>query len=112
MHQSFKDVPSKEFNNTEIIGTCFYNETVNAEIFPSDMTGVTFSKCNLDNIKIPVGNTVEASCCIKRVKVQNDNEDWILDNDLKPVEPLDIAHLIKEGKSIDPKDIPIEKAVI
>jgi hypothetical protein len=110
---SFKDVPAKEFNNTIIRGSCFYQEWREGEeiikdIFPDGMTGVTFLCCNLDNIYIPPGNKVEYGTN-KRIQVQNDFQAWILDDQLKPKEPMDKEMRLEAGVSIDPKDIPAKK---
>ena len=109
-HQSFKDVTDL-VPGTVIVGTCFYQENhPDSHIFPETMTGVTFLRCNLDNVFIPPGNIVGAIQGVestqKRIKVQNDNDDWILDNKLSPVEPMNKKQRIVEGRSIDPKDIP------
>lgn len=110
MGQDFASVNASEFNNTEIVGSCFYQEAEpETEIFPVGMVGVTFKRCNLDNVKIFPGNTVEGSCCHRKIKVQNDLNDWELDESLKPVEPIEKKKYIKLGISIDPKDIPATK---
>ena len=58
-------------------------------------------------MKIPVGCTVVGGSN-QRIKVQNDEQDWILDETLKPVEPVNKKRLIQEGGNIDPKNIPFE----
>lgn len=101
----------------EIVGTCFYQESVLGDIddpykkiFPATMTGVIFKRCNLDNVDVPVGNSItdDAGCpsSHRRIRVQNDLEDWIVDATGKAVEPLDLARFVELGKSTDPKDIP------
>lgn len=114
-HQSFKDISVSEFNNTVIKGSCFYQEAkendteVLKDIFPDGMTGVIFQRCNLDNVLIPLGNTVESNCTNRKIKIQNDWQDWILDSSLDPVEPMNKNQWLRKGVSIDPKDIPAEK---
>lgn len=112
---SFKEVDPKEFNNTVIKGSCFYQEALendpNFDIFPDGMTGVIFIGCNLDNINIPIGNEV-VGCSQKRIKVQNDWDDWLMeykDGKWKPKEPIDKEQRLDANLSIDPKDIPNEK---
>ena len=84
--QQFKEVPASEFNNSRIVNSNFYQlETPNSDIFPDDMTGVIFDRCNLDNVKIKGSNTVLPNCSNRKIQVQNDLEDWILDNNLDPV---------------------------
>lgn len=114
---SFKDRPVSEFNNTIIRGSCFYQEwregdkEIIKDIFPDGMTGVTFEKCNLDNIFIPDGNTINEikGGCHRKIAVQNDWDDWILDDDLRPIKPTNKEQRLKAGVSIDPKDIPKKK---
>ena len=122
-HLSFVDVDPAEFNDTEIVGTCFYQESLHDEdslgaqakdpsvaVFPPGMTGVLFARCNLDNVVIPPGNTVGERCCHRKIRVQNDLEDWVLsDVDHRPVEPIDLKRFEQEEKSTDPKDIPASK---
>ena len=106
---SFKDRPASEFSNTTIIGSCFFQENKpNSDIFPDGMIGVTFEKCNLDNIYIPFGNVVVGGTK-QMLKVQNDLSDWILDNSLKPTEPMDKELRLEKSISVDPIDIPLTK---
>lgn len=108
---SFKSVKAEEFNNTLIKSSCFYqewrkgDEEVVKDIFPDGMTGVVFKNCNLDNVYVPLGNTM-IECTNKKVKVQNDWDDWILDESLNPVEPINKEVRQEYGVSIDPNDIP------
>ena len=112
---SFKDVDASEFNDTIIKGSCFYQEWVKGDaevekdIFPDGMTGVTFERCNLDNVLVPVGNNAVRG--INRlIKVQHDWDDWILKKaDKKPKEPVNKKQRLKKGISIDPNDIPKNK---
>ena len=117
--QSFKHLPASEFDNTIIKGSCFAQEIPHEEefaikdIFPDGMTGVTFQRCNLDNVLIPVGNIIESADGIestnKKIQRQNDLEDWILDENDNPIEPMNKKEYIKLGISTDPKDIPETK---
>jgi hypothetical protein len=102
--QIFTHTDLSEWNNTEIIGSCFYNQIPLTKVFPSEIKNVKFIGCNLNNIIIPDGCTVEGGCHIL-IQVQNDGEDWILDKDLNPIEPLNKTQFEKLGLSIDPKDI-------
>lgn len=106
--KSLAHLDASEFNNSEIIGSCFYHETP-TEVFPPDILGVTFTKCNMDNVILPEGNTIVGGCH-RMLKLQNDLEDWIIDKDGNPVEPTNKERFIRLGLSIDPKDIPAEKA--
>ena len=82
----------------------------NRHIFPADMKGVTFIDCNLDNVYIDETKNTIKNGCHQQTKVQNDLSDWVLDKDLKPVEPMDREERIKLSISIDPKAIPLTKA--
>lgn len=91
---------------TEIVGTCFYRESPEGEpgdprkvIFPPTMTGVTFTRCNLDNVEIPgfdgapggpntVITTGGAACLTRRIRVQADGKDWIVDINGNPEKEL------------------------
>lgn len=114
MGQSFKDKPASDFNKTEIKGSCFYQEAkekdaeVLKDIFPDGMMGVVFKRCDLNNVFVPPGNVVEDNCSHRRLKIQNDGCDWVLDDGLKPIEPTDKKQRLREGWSISPKDIPAE----
>jgi hypothetical protein len=109
-HHKFVKVDPKEFNDTVIVGSCFYQEgDPDQKVFPDGMKGVTFKRCNLDNVLIPEGNTVDKDCTTKRIKVQNDLRDWILDKDNKPVEVMGKEIWESKGLSIDPAEIPATK---
>lgn len=91
-----------------IYGSCFSQELPETEVFPADMTGVTFYNCNLDNCVIPPGNNVVGGS-VRRFKVQNDLRDWVIDGTNKPIEVVGKKHWEKLGYSVDPLDIPLQK---
>ena len=103
--KSLLDVPVKELNNSEIVGSSFAQEKSFTDVFPSDMTGVTFRNCNLGNCNIPAGNTT-VECFNKHYETQNDGEEWIVDETKKPIEPLNPKRYDKFNLSKDPKDLP------
>ena len=77
-------------------------------IFPPLMVGVDFERCNLDNVLVAPGNTVDARSQHRLIKVQNDLEDWEIDKTTKePIEPLNKEEFIVLGISTDPKDIQL-----
>jgi len=106
--QTFLDRPASEFNDTEIEGSCFYQDKPYSDVFPPDIKNVVFRNCNLDNCNIPIGATVNGGTN-KHYKTMNDQEYWILDKQGNPIEPRDAASFDKCGLSKDPKDIPVEK---
>ena len=114
-HKSFKDQPTKDFDNSCIKGSCFYQESkygeeeVVKDIFPDGIKGVEFVRCNLDNVLIPADNTVDKRSSKNKVQVQNDLDDWILNDDKTPKEPMNKESRIELGISVDSKDIPIIK---
>ena len=100
----------KEWNDSEVIGSCFANEKPKTEVFPKGITGVKFIKCNLDNCLVPkeceiVGGTH------KWIAAQNDLEDWLLDENLNPVEPLNKARFTKLSLSTSPLSISATELV-
>ncbi len=112
--KSLRDIPVEELNSSIIMGSCFYQENKpNTKVFPDNMRGVVFKRCNLDNAYIPPGNMVVLEgadkCSNKNLKEQNDWEMWIVDGNMNPIEPLDKEDRIAAGVSIDPKDIPARR---
>lgn len=65
MNVDLSDVDASEFNNTEIYGSCFYQE-------------------DQDGNYIPEGNTININCSNRRIKVI-ENEDWICDSEGNPI---------------------------
>lgn len=114
---SFQDFTNEKFFETDdldgsvIIGSCFYQDVEGregdprTEIFPSNMVGVTFIECNLDNVYIPQGNTIDSTCSSRRVKRMYDGRLWILNAVLTPVEPLHKIRLRQIGANINPKKL-------
>jgi len=105
-NQDLTKESADDFNNSEIVGSCFFQHTVRTDVFPSAMTGVTFEKCNLDNCVIPAGNTVDKSCAHNQFIVQNDGCKWIVDASDDPTEPLNEKIFDHYSLSKDPADIP------
>ncbi len=108
--QSLLSIPAKEFNNTEIIGSCFYQDEPYTNVFPSNITNVIFTGCNLDNCIIPEGATVTGGTN-KYFKEQNDLEYWLVDNTGKILKPRDEKKFDECKLSKDPKDIPLAKLI-
>ena len=122
-NQGFSTVVASEFNNSEIVGSCFYQELADdyqgnphgKRIFPVNMMGVVFKRCNLDNVILPAGAAIEDDSGIsnsqKKIRIQNDLEDWIVNNVGNPIEPVHKERFQALGLSIDPNDIPETKRV-
>jgi len=106
--RTLTDTKPEEWNDTEVVNSCFYNEKPRTQVFPDGTKGVKFIRCNLDNVIVPKGCTTEG-CSTRLIGVQNDLEDWILDQDLKPVEPLRKARYERLGLSVDPRNLSAEK---
>jgi len=118
---SFKDFTGQKFSAVDldgvvIVGSCFYQPCdpdhkgdPQVDVFPLTMRNVTFVQCNLDNVYIPPGNTVDSSCSHKRIKPQNDGEIWLLNEGLHPVEPKRKRALKMLGENIDPRNIPSQR---
>lgn len=97
----------KDLEGKIIFGSCFSQETPDTKVFP-DVKNLTLINCNLDNVYLDknwqvIGGTQ------RRFKVQNDLEDWIIDKDNKPTEPILKEQFQKLGISINPNDIPTIK---
>ena len=105
-HQEFTKTDAKDWNDSEVVGTCFHQTVPKTSIFPAGITGVKFVKCNLDNVVIPKDCTVEGGCH-RWIAAQKDGSDWLLDDNLLPVEPLNKAEYVKLGLSVDPAALPI-----
>lgn len=111
---SCKDYTGLDWANREkldglvIQGSCFSQEIPDRKIFPPQMAGVTFIECNLDNCQIPAGNIVLGGTK-RKFKVQNDGEDWIVDDSHLPIEPVNKKYFEMLKLSTDPKDIPAQK---
>jgi len=105
--KSMLNIPAKEFNDSETIGSGFYQDEPFSNVFPPDINGVVFVDCNLDNVNIPAGATVVRGTN-KHYKTMNDQEYWIVDKQGNPIEPRDKADFIKCKLSILPGDIPVQ----
>lgn len=77
----------KDMNNKFIHGLCLSHESP-SNCLPPKLTGATFYACNLDNVIIPVGNTVDSTCSNRFFKVQDDGQDWLIDAKSSPVRKL------------------------
>ena len=108
--KSFVSVSSKDFANTEIIGASFYQPEPHTDVFPklAHDEVCTLTRCNLDNCNLPEGYVAKGGTN-KHILSQNDEEYWIVDKDLNPIEPRDKSKFIDLGLSIDPRDIPVTK---
>lgn len=107
--KSFVDVDSSEFNDTEIVGACFHQDEPYSDVFPKGVKNCLLTKCNVDNCNIPDGFTVGEGTTNKHFLIQNDGEYWLVDKDLKPIEPRDSDRFDLCGLSKDPANLPAEK---
>jgi len=106
-YTSGKLYSEKNLKNLVIYNSCFSKEKPDNKVFPSDMTGVVFYNCNLDNCILPSGNTIIGGVN-KRFCIQTDRNYWLINEGGLPIEPLNKKEYIKLGLSIDPKDLPVE----
>ena len=118
MHQDFLSVDASEFSDSTIIGSNFYQESAYSadalgntppdplvDVFPVGTQNVTFERCNLDNVKLPK-DSILIDCINRRIRVQNDWEDWILDGDSKPSEPMNLEQRLEAEVWTSPNSIP------
>lgn len=93
---SHKSFTNKTFINEnledftgEIYGSCFYQENKpNSIIFPEGIN-CKFINCNLDNVLVPE-NCILENCTNKKIQVQEDGFDWILDENNNPIEKIGV----------------------
>ena len=110
MSFSFKDFTGRNLTTMVITPqiierSCFSQERPDTEIFPSDMGGVTFINCNLDNVKVPEGNIV-IDCSTRRFAPQSDGNDWEVDELNNPIQSLNAQfYFDKYGTEIPSPDI-------
>lgn len=103
--------PLPDLSGRTIYNTCFSCETPDTKRFPDEMTGVTFLECILDNVFLPPGNIIVGPEP-KRFLAQNDGNDWLVDENNKPVEILNSLSYIKAGLDLPrPEDLP-EKFIV
>lgn len=89
--RSFKDLTNQYHGlipeGTVVYSSSMYSETPGFHAFDTNTHGVTFVKCNLDNVVIPDGNTL-INCSTKRFKSQPDGFDWLVDAQNNPTEKM------------------------
>ncbi len=105
---TFVDIPDGSY----VYGSCFSCETPDAKMFRASMRNVTFRNCNLSNVHIPQpNNNVLIDCQTDRYEVQNDLNDWIVDDMGKPIAILNQKQFTKFGLPLPlPADIPATRA--
>lgn len=111
---TYKDLTKTDpatWNDTEVIGSNFYQKVPKTVVFPAGIKGVTFTNCNLDNVVVPNGCTVKGGCH-RWIARQKDGEDWILDESLVPVEPINKAIFTKLGLSTSTASIPTTEKTV
>lgn len=106
-----KGSPEKISDGINVYATVFSMENPDSQVFRKDIKGVTFYNCNLDNCIVPEGNTVVGGSQ-RRFKVQNDGNDWLIDELNNPLLPIDHKMFTKFRLPMpDPKDIPVQKVI-
>ncbi len=76
-----------DMDGLTIHGLCLSHETPDARVLPPSLRGTTFIACNLDNVLIPDGNTL-INCSNRRFKIQDDGQDWEIDENDNPIKIL------------------------
>lgn len=101
-----------DFSGKTICGSTFTQEIPNSEIFKKDTEKLRLVYCHIENVVLPAGTEVlnpdcdGIPCWTRSYQVQNDLEDWYVDAQKLPVEPLQKEEFLRLGISIDPADIP------
>ena len=107
---TFTEKDASEFNDTCIKGSNFYQfNKPGTVIFPSDVKNLEFVKCNLDNVKLPDSSIDSGGNSNRMIKLENDKEDWIIDVNGDPVEPVNKERFEQLGLSVKPEDIPAKE---
>lgn len=108
--QDLRSIDPANLNNTEIVNSNFYREGADyADVLPDGAVNVTLIDCNLCNVNIPVGYTVNGGSN-DRITKQNDGEGWTCDRLTGvPLEPVNKKGYEALGLSIDPADLPVEE---
>lgn len=106
-----KEHPELDLNGKIIYASSFYNETPDADILPTGLSGATFIKCDLNNVIVPGDNTI-IDCTQERIEVMNDLRSWVTDPEGNAVKVLDEEYWQAKGVSIDPRTIPDKKIIL
>jgi hypothetical protein len=106
LQKQLTDKPAEDFTG-EIVGSCFAQDVPNTQVFPEIAT-CTFVRCCLNNCEIPDGCTVGEGSVNHQHWKQNDGEQWVLNEQGKPVSPVNHKQYLRYGLSEDPKDLPAE----
>jgi hypothetical protein len=110
-YQSFKgntfiNVDPAEFNDTEIVGSSFYQQDrPRTKVFPDGTKNLELVRCNLDNVEVQPEITIKGGTN-KQILAQKDGNFWIVDKSNKPIEPREKARYIELGLSVKPADLP------
>lgn len=110
-NKNFINSEPDEFNNSIIYGSNFSQKNHRTIVFPVNITGVYFLRCNMDNVYIPPGIEI-FECSNKQIKLMNDLEYWEVDEYGNPLVPREKKLFEDLGISIKPRDIPAEKSTI
>lgn len=114
--QTFLDVDPAEFIGMEIVGSNFYQEGDQRQVFPDGSTDMIFTNCNTDNVILPPNSTLYGTTTNKRIHKQTNGVDYFCDESTgAPTEALPKEVMILLGLSVDVKDLPeteLEKDVI
>jgi hypothetical protein len=107
----FSKVDPAEFSDSMIVNSSFEADEPYSKFFPDGVKNCVFKGCNINNIELPDGMTLdtERPGTNRHFKEQNDREYWLVDKGLNPTEPRNKPKFLALGLSIDPKDIPAEK---
>lgn len=106
----FLSRPEYDWSNRVVDRACFAQESPDTVVFDPNTTGIVFRNCNLENVIIPDGCTVEGGSTLRREE-QNDKRDWIIDDKGNPVEIMNKKYWTINGYSTDPTLIPAEEVL-
>lgn len=106
-----------DFSGKTIYASSFSQESPETIVFSDETKNVTFVKCNLMNVVLPLNSTVIGSNQTTYA-MQNDLRTWVVEKDCAlgpflckyaPVKLMNEEYWELKGYSVDPDDIPNQK---
>ena len=91
-----------EFRGGCVLGSTFGAQTPGVWRWPDGLAGVVFERCRFYNCDPPPASSLIGGCEVIAYAPQADQQDWLLDADGAPVQPLDRDLFVANAWSTDP----------